>query len=145
MDPDLKLEPTLCQGLVDAIVASLRSHAHAKGMQLLMTDSSEDIITRTDRRILSRVVIGLVTYAIENGNGGMLRVCVSRARGPKMVTIGVEEIGTQRAATDPRTEESVWSGLNACYAFAALLGGNIAIYNERGDGNSTYVLQFPER
>jgi signal transduction histidine kinase len=145
MDPDLKLEPTLCQGLVDAIVASLRSHAHAKGMQLLVTDSSEDIITRTDRRILSRIVIGLVTHAIENAHGGMLRVCVSRARGPRMITIGVEQVGTQHTPSQPRTEEDVWSGLSLCYSFAALLGGNIAIYSERGDGNDMYVLQFPER
>jgi hypothetical protein len=145
MDPDLKLEPTLCHGLVEAIVASLRSRAHAKGMQLLVVNSPEDIITRTDRRVLSSIIIGLVTHAIEISVGGTLRVCVSRAAGPRMITIGVEEIGTQPAATRPRTEESIWSGLRPCYSFAALLGGNIAIYNERGDGGSTYVLQFPER
>jgi len=144
-EPELKLEPTLCQGLVEAIAASLRPGAQAKGLQLQVADATEDIIARTDRRVLSRIVIGLVTYAIGNAKDGLVRISVRRAEGgPRVISIRVEEIGAPAASSPPRAEGGVWSGLSLCHSFAAMLGGRIAISSERGQGNA-YVLEFPER
>lgn len=56
--------PTLCEGLVEAIAASLRADAGAQGVELAVARSSEDVVARVDRKVLSMIVMGLVRHAV---------------------------------------------------------------------------------
>ena len=142
---DLKIEPTLCHGLVEAIAASLRAQADSQGVKLVVAKNSDDIVARIDRKVLGTILMGLVGHAIAGAQRGVVQLSVLRCvvDGRKAVDISVAEIAAQRAAVEASQWEGASLGLGRSQELAALLGGKIAVHSKIGEG-STYVLHFPE-
>ena len=142
--PALKREPTLCDGLVEAITAALRLQADRHGVRLAMMRNAEDVIAHTDRKVLSTLVMGLITRAIESTPGGMVHVSVLRrtSDGAGDVEIAIAETPAVGAAGGGRTPPDL--GLGEKQELAALLGGTLSVHCSAGSGSS-YVLHFPER
>ena len=142
--PVPKREPTLCNGLVEAIAASLRSLADSHGVKLVVSGSYDDIVVRTDRKMLSKIVIGLMGDAIRNSLQGVVHVgvlsCV--AEGRKAVEICIVEIPLPAAPASVRQDTALF-GLGEGQALAAMLGGKVSIHCKPGEG-STHVLHIPE-
>lgn len=141
----LILEPTLCHGLVEAIAMSRRSQADGQGVKLVVVHNLEEIVARTDRRLLSTIVIGLIDEAIASSTGGVVHVSVLGciAEGRKAVEVSIAGLTDERktgALRPPDVESFV---LGRAPALAAALGGKIAVHCKPGEG-STYVLRFPE-
>ena len=127
--------PTLIHGLVEAIVASLRSNAERKGLRLELAGDSEDILVRADRKLLGRIVIDLIQASIEDMVWGAVRVSISRGadadRG--MVEISVARMGESIGAA---AATALASGQDS----AGMLGGRIFQAEQQG---GAYVLQVP--
>lgn len=142
--PEPKREPTLCNGLVEAIAAWLRSQADGHGVKLVVSGDLDDIVVRTDRKLLSRIVIGLMGDAIRNSPQGVVHVSVlsCMADGRKAVEISIAEIPLADA-TDRVGQDIALFGLGKGQALAAMLGGKISIHCKPGEG-STHVLHIPE-
>ena len=141
----LKLEPTLCHGLIEAIAVSLRSQADRRGVKLVVARNLEDIVARTDRRVLSTIVIGLINEAIESSSGGVVHVSVLRCttEGKNAVEISIAGLAADQQGAAARPQERDSFGLSQAQVLAATLGGKISIHCRAGEGN-TYVLLFPE-
>jgi hypothetical protein len=142
--PELKIEPTLCHGLVEAIAASLRAQADSQGVKLVVAGNSDDIVARVNRKVLSTLVIGLVEHAIAGARRGVVHLSVLRCvvGGKKAVEVSVAEIAGRQAAAGARPEGDALE-LSRSQELAALLGGEIQVHCRAGEG-STYVLHFPE-
>lgn len=142
---DLKIEPTLCHGLVEAIAASLRTQADSQGVKLVVAKNSDDIVARIDRKVLGTIVMGLVGHAIAGAQRGVVHLSVLRCvvDGRKAVEISVAEIAAQQAAVEVSRREGASLRLDRSQELAALLGGKIQVHCKAGEG-STYVLHFPE-
>lgn len=142
-DAALKLEPTLCHGLVEAVAASLRGEAEAQGVKLVVAHSADDIVARTDRRTLGLAVRGLVSDAIARVPHGAVHISVLRvaAGGRRWVEISVAEIAG--AGEEGRNASNGPFDLARTQKLAAQLGGRASIHCRAGEG-STYVLQIPE-
>lgn len=142
---ELKIEPTLCHGLVEAITASLRAQADSQGVRLVVALNSEDIVARVDRKVLGTIVMGLIGHAIVGAQRGVVHVSVLRSKvdGKKAVEISVAEIPSPQAAADPFLRDGGSLGLGHSQELAALLGGKLQVHCRAGEG-STYVLHFPE-
>jgi signal transduction histidine kinase len=141
---ELKIEPTLCHALVEAIAASLRAEADSQGVKLVVARNSDDIVARIDRKVLGTIVMGLVGHAIAGTPRGVVHLSVLRCvvDGRKAVEISVAEIAAQQAAEASRRDGNGLE-LGRSQELAALLGGKIQVHCRPGEG-STYVLHFPE-
>ena len=128
--------PTLIHGLIEAIIASLRSKAESKGLRLELARDPEDIIVRIDRKRVGRVVIDLIHASIEDMVWGAIQVSISRSADEEqgMVEIRVARVGEGIGAT---AATALASGQDA----AGTLGGRI--FRTEQQGGSTYVLQIP--
>lgn len=142
--PERRHEPTLCNGLVEAIAASLRPLAESHEVRLVVSGSADDIVVRTDRKLLSRIVIGLIGDAIRNAPQGMVEVSVlsCMTEGRKGVEIRVAEV-PQPAASGGLRRDTTLFGLAEGQALAAMLGGKISIHCKPGEG-SIHMLHVPE-
>jgi hypothetical protein len=142
---DLKTEPTLCHGLVEAIAASLRTQADGQGVKLVVARNSDDIVARVNRRVLSTLLRGLVSQAIAGAQRGVVHLSVLRCvvDGKKAVEISVAEIAAQQAAAEALHPAGGALELGRSQELASLLGGEIQVHSTAGEG-STYVLHFPE-
>jgi len=129
--------PTLIHGLVEAIVASLRSKAESKGLRLELARDPEDIIVRVDRKLLGRIVIDLIHASIEDMVWGAIRVSISRGADAdrRVVEISVVRMGEGVGAT---AATALASGQDV----AGTLGGRI--FHAEQQGRGTYVLQVPD-
>src|ERR1700759_2617527 len=62
---ELELEPTLCQGVIEEVATSLRPQADAKGLKLEVRVPANEVTLRTDRRVLSQILLNLAGNAIK--------------------------------------------------------------------------------
>jgi hypothetical protein len=141
----LKIEPTLCHGLVEAIAASLRAQADSQGVKLVVASNGEDIVARTDRKVLGTVVMDLVNHAIAGTRAGVVHLSVLRcvADGKNAVEISVAEIASNQQAAQAQRPDAASIDLGRSRELAAMLGGKVSIHFRAGEGSS-YVLRFPE-
>ncbi|HVP08495.1 MAG TPA: hypothetical protein VMT02_03155, partial [Burkholderiales bacterium] len=97
---ELKPQPTLCHGLVEAIAASLRTRAAARGVEIVVAHIAEDVVARTDRRTLGTILMSLIGGAIDCAPLGKVHVRVSRSSeaGARSVEISISEIAAPGAA-----------------------------------------------
>ena len=137
---ELKLEPTLCHGLVEAIAASLRAQAEGKGVELVVARSSEDAVARTDRKLLSTIVIDLIGRAIESATRGAVHIDVLHGRADGRSSVEISVAG--KAAAGTGQAQAATPQLGRSQELAAALGGTISVHFRAGEG-STYVLQIP--
>lgn len=140
---ELKLQPTLCQGLVEAVAVALRAQAAEKSVQLVVAGSAEDPVARTDRRLLGTILMSLIARAIDGAPRGVVRLSVLRssATPAPAIEFRIAQIaapGGRRAAA--RTGVPALDGSEK---LAARLGGTIAVDVRPAEG-STIVLRIPE-
>ena len=93
--PDPKREPTLCHGLVEAILASLRPGAESKGLKLLLARDLEDVVVIVDRKHFCRALIDLVDALIAQTEKGAIHVSIRRSasEGGKAIAVHVASDG----------------------------------------------------
>ena len=158
---ELRLEPTECREVVEEIVNSLRPVAEGRGLELRVALPEEDIVLRTDRRMLSQIVLNLVNNAIQFTERGTVRVFLRRdsAGDKNVVEIGVRDTGsgirpedqaklfvafTQVDPTAQRRQVGAGLGLHLSQKLAEVLGGRIECRSKYGVG-STFTLRIVER
>jgi hypothetical protein len=138
----LKLEPTLCHGLVEAVAASLGAQAAKRGVRLVVAQNMEDIVARTDRKALGTILLSLVGHAIQSVPRGVVHISVIRSQlaGREAVEISLAEISAGGEKTPAVRAEA--GALAHCHELAASLGGKLSIHCRAGEGSS-YVLLIP--
>ena len=158
---ELRLEPTECREVVEEIVNSLRPVAEGRGLELRVALPEEDIVLRTDRRMLSQIVLNLVNNAIKFTERGTVLVFLRRdsAGDKNVIEIGVRDTGsgirpedqaklfvafTQVDPTAQRRQEGAGLGLHLSQKLAEVLGGRIECRTKYGVG-STFTLRIAER
>jgi PAS domain S-box-containing protein len=158
---ELRLDPTECREVVEEIASSLRPLAEDRGLELRVALPEEDIVLRTDRRMLSQIVLNLVNNAIKFTERGTVHVFLRRdsAGDKNVVEIGVRDTGsgirpedqaklfvafTQVDPTAQRRQEGPGLGLHLSQKLAEALGGRIECRSKYGVG-STFTLRIVER
>jgi len=134
------LQPTLCQGIVEAIATSLRSQAAAKGVELVVARGADDVVVRTDRKTLGTILLSMIGGAIDGAPHGKVDVCVARTAGAGNRSVEIRVSGP--ALPGDASAERVLP-LAAIRELAARLGGQISVHVKPAEGG-TYVLQLPE-
>jgi PAS domain S-box-containing protein len=158
---ELQLDPTECRQVIEEVASSLRPLAEGKGLSLSVALPGEEVVLRTDRRMLSQIVLNLVNNAIKFTERGAIRVFLLRrdsAGGRNVIEIGVHDTGsgirpedqaklfaafTQVDPTAQRRQEGTGLGLHLSQKFAEVLGGRIECRSEYGVG-STFTLRIVE-
>lgn len=155
---ELRLVPTECRQVIGEIASSLRPLAQGKGLELAVALPEEEIMLRTDRRMLSQIVLNLVNNAITFTERGSVRISLRRdtAVDGNMVEIGVSDTGsgvrpeeqaklfvafTQVDPSARRRQESTRLGLHLSQKLAEVLGGRIECRSEYGVG-SAFTLRL---
>jgi protein-histidine pros-kinase len=151
---DLKLEPMDCRGVVEDVVASLRPLSEAKGLRFELNAPAGELIVRTDRRVLSQIILNLANNAIKFTDKGSVLVHL-RARGDA-IEIAVTDTGVgirpgdqeklfgafaQVDVANRARHEGTGLGLHLSRKLAALVGGTITLQSEHGKG-STFTLRL---
>jgi PAS domain S-box-containing protein len=149
---ELKLEPTGCRTVVDEVAASLKPQADAKGLKLRVAVPRAELTVRTDRRVLSQIVLNLAGNAIKFTERGSVLIRL-RACG-EAIEIAVVDTGvgirtedqqrlfgafSQVGASNRARHEGTGLGLHLSRKLAELLGGTITFKSEHGKG-STFTL-----
>ncbi len=149
----LRLEPTACQTVIEEVAASLKPQADEKGLRLDVTIPPADLTVRTDRRVLSQIILNLASNAIKFTDSGKVHIDY-RDCGSGQIAFAVSDTGigiraedqeklfaafAQVAASTNRRAEGTGLGLHLSRKLAELLGGRLTFESEYGKG-STFTL-----
>jgi signal transduction histidine kinase len=157
---ELSLQSVVCQEVIGEVVASLRPLAEQKGVQVTVVCPAEPIVAQADRRALSQILINLVNNAIKFTEHGGVRLTLSQRpeQGRQLTEISVVDTGigispedqahlfqlfTQADNTHTRRQEGTGLGLHLSQKLAGLLGGQITVQSEAGQG-STFTVRLLE-
>jgi protein-histidine pros-kinase len=157
---EIKLEPVVCGAVLEEVASTLRPLADKKGLGFAVVLTDEDIIVRTDRRILSQIAINLVNNALKYTDTGGVKLSLGRHVGPEgaVTTVAVEDSGcgigaeeekqlfrafTQLDSSSTRQHEGTGLGLYLSQMLASLIGGTITCESELGRG-SVFTLTIPD-
>jgi PAS domain S-box-containing protein len=158
---ELRLEPVVCQGVLQEVAAALRPAAEGKSLKLDVSIPPGDLVLDTDRRALSQILINLTNNAIKFTEAGRITLEVARRgeNGRTVTEISVEDTGIGIRAEDQRKlfeafsqldtsggrrHEGTGLGLHLSQKLASLLGGHIRFESVYGKG-STFTLVIPGR
>ncbi|MDE2258278.1 MAG: PAS domain-containing protein [Xanthomonadaceae bacterium] len=154
----LHLESVVAQQLVDEAVASLRPAAIAKGLafEVRMPDSAVQL--RIDRRALSQILLNLIGNAVKFTERGSISVTLlAPVEGRVRISVVDTGIGIAaeeqsrlfrqsfvqiRTAASGRVQEGTGLGLYLSHRLAQLLGGDLSLRSESGQG-SCFTLSLP--
>jgi PAS domain S-box-containing protein len=149
---DLHLETTACRAVVEEVIASLRPQAEAKGLQFGLTACPDDTTVRTDRRVLSQIILNLANNAIKFTEAGSVLIHLRNGAGPVEIAVTDTGVGilpedqeklfgafSQLNASPGPRREGAGLGLHLSRKLAELLGGKITFRSEHGKG-STFTL-----
>src|SRR5258706_1031322 len=149
----LRLEPTACQTVIEEVAASLKPQADEKGLRLDVTIPPADLTVRTDRTVLSQIILKLASNAIKFTDSGKVHIDY-RDCGSGQIAFAVSDTGigiraedqeklfaafAQVAASTNRRAEGTGLGLHLSRKLAELLGGRLTFESEYGKG-STFTL-----
>jgi protein-histidine pros-kinase len=157
---ELKLEPVLCQSVLEEVSTALRPLALIKGLTFERVPSNEDVVVLTDRRALSQILLNLTNNAIKfTDEGGVrLEIVQDRSEGQKTTEISVFDSGVgislenqsklfqafaRLETSTGRRYEGTGLGLHLSQKLAELLSGEITVTSEPGRG-SKFTLQLRE-
>jgi PAS domain S-box-containing protein len=150
---ELVLEPADCRAVVEEASAALRPLAEAKGLKFDVRVPMEDVSARTDRRVLSQIVLNLANNAIKFTKQGEVRIEL-RKLGSAGFEVAVSDTGvgvtpldqeklfaefTQVDSMKANRGEGTGLGLHLSRKLAELLGGKLTFESEYGKG-STFKL-----
>ena len=155
---ELNIEPIGCTGLLEEVVGGLRSLAEEKEIALDLLLPEDEVEVRSDRRVLSQILINLTNNAIKFTDEGHVRVELSRDRGTASpcTRFSVIDSGQGIKAEDrerlfaafeqidssaTRRYEGTGLGLYICQRLAALIGASISLESQFGEG-STFTLEL---
>lgn len=158
---ELDLMPLPCRQLVDEVLVLLAPEARGKGLSLEVVACKDELILRTDRRVLQQILMNLVDNAIRFTDSGpvLVRLTAALVGGRDCATISIGDSGAcgaayrqggpQRAespldAAAMRQFEGTRLGLHLSQKLAALLEGQILFDSEYGVG-SIFTLALPLR
>jgi signal transduction histidine kinase len=152
---DLKREKVVGQEVVNEVIEAMRLIAEQKGLRLESKAPSADVSTITDRRALLQIVMNLTNNAIKyTDTGSVLIELAQRHDNNRLLTefsvtdtgVGIKEDDRARlfAAFEPLGDpdsrrESTGLGLYYSRRLAELIGGEITVQSEYGQG-STFSL-----
>jgi protein-histidine pros-kinase len=153
-------DPIVCQAVLQGVVAALRPLAEAKGLRFEVRVPPHDLIIRSDRRVLSQILLNLANNAIKFTDiGGInIELLSSEVGGRKRTEFRVSDTGIGIREED-RTKlfqafkqvdqvgnsrrEGTGLGLHLSQKMATVLGGTITFQSEFGHG-STFSLVLEE-
>jgi len=152
----VRARPTTLQAVINQALRATAPAAKTKGLQLIW-ESRRDADLLTDTRLLSRILMNLLSNAVEYTTRGAVTIA-ARLQG-ETIEISVSDTGRGIARdklelifqkfqrvdeTSGLTKSGVGLGLGLAISreFAKLLGGDIAVESEL-DVGSTFTLRFP--
>ncbi len=158
---ELVLEPTACQAVIEEVAAALRPLAEAKGLKFEVVMPIEDVTVRTDRRVLSQIILNLANNAIKFTETGGVKIslCKRVDRQDNSIEIAVSDTGagiepddqkrlfgefSQVNSSTRRRQEGTGLGLHLSRRLAELLGGVISFRSQPGKG-SVFLLTLGTR
>jgi PAS domain S-box-containing protein len=142
-------------GLVDAVVATLRPLADAKGLELTVDRAPGTDPLRSDPRMLRQILTNLLGNAVKFTESGVVSLSVSVENGRMLFAVADTGHGI-RAEDVPRIMEDFYQarpseeakmagtglGLAICSRLAEAIGATLDISSEFGVG-STFTLRVP--
>ena len=154
---ELQLVPTNCRRVVDEISAALRPVAAKKGLSFEVVTPDSDVVIRTDRHALSRIILDLALNAIKFTECGMVGITVDQIQqgDEKTTEFHIVDTGSGirteslnaimqsfgRIQTGGTDRDESRSSLEKCQRLARLLGGEITVRSAPGKGSTfTFVL-----
>jgi PAS domain S-box-containing protein len=154
---ELKLEPVNCAAVVNEVADTLRPLAEEKGLEFEV-NAREDIVTSTDRRSLSQILINLISNAIKFTEKGRIKIDISKQNGVTRVSVTDSGVGIRREdqtklfaaftrleSSAVAHEEGTGLGLHVSQKLARLLGGHITFQSEPGKGSIfTFLVGVPK-
>src|SRR5581483_6361273 len=157
---EVKLEPIVCQDVIEGVIETLRPVAASIGLGLEFTGPQKCVTVHSDRRALGQILNSLVNNAIKSTERGGVRVELSERseNGGKRTEINVVDSGIGIARADQeelfeafaqannhaRRREGGGLGLHLSGKLATLIGAHIEVEGEEGKG-STFRLILSER
>jgi PAS domain S-box-containing protein len=158
----LKLEPVICQEIMEEVAVSLRPLAETRGLHFDLKMPDEAHTIQVDHRALRQIIINLTNNAIKFTEEGSvcLMLHLSHRDGRPVTEISVSDTGIGIRPEDQarlfqafeqlettnlhRRYEGTGLGLHLSQKLVGLLGGTITFQSEYGQG-STFTLLLPER
>jgi protein-histidine pros-kinase len=158
---ELNLEPVPCRDVVQEVAAALRPLAEAKGLAFVVELPPQEMMTLTDRRALSQILINLTNNAIKFTDQGQIRLELvqEQPNGQRVTKLRVHDTGigirpedqtklfqafAQVAGPAIRPHEGTGLGLHLSQKLAAMLGGYVEFASVYGQG-STFTLIIPQK
>lgn len=154
----LQPEPVDLAGLVNAAVEMVRPQAESRGLSLALEVEGEDAPVAADATRITQILVNLLTNAIRNTRSGDIRVRLATAPAGDglAVDLAVSDTGSgipgdkleviferfsQLEAPPGEINEGVGLGLAVARSLARLMGGDIEVRSEVGQG-STFALRL---
>jgi len=158
---ELQLQHVSCNSVVQEIVSTLRPMAEGKGLSLSCVVPNQEVALKTDRRLLSQILLNLISNAIKFTDTGEITVDYSiiADSSPKKVRLSVIDTGVGikphdqdklfKAFSQVGNVNSLWHegtglGLHLSKKLADLLNGWIDYKSEYGKG-SVFTLFLVEQ
>jgi protein-histidine pros-kinase len=154
---EFRLAPVICQDVVSEVIQSMRPLAEEKGLDLQVDMPKEPITLLTDQRALSQILINLTNNAIKFTKVGWVRMSarISSTGDEQRVEISVRDTGIGIKQEDQallfeafkqihsgikRQSEGTGLGLHLSQRLSTLLGGEIRVKSEYGNGSTFSLL-----
>jgi protein-histidine pros-kinase len=155
---ELTPEPVSCASVINEVVATLRPLAEAKKLAIDLSRIHDDLVVHGDRQALLQIVLNLTNNAIKFTEMGKVSIEVVRRchNGAFATELHVCDTGI---GIRPEDQERVFQGferingsaptngsglgLQVSRKLAHLLGGDITLQSEYGNG-STFTLVLPD-
>lgn len=153
---EIRSESVSCQEVLDEVAAMLYALAQAKGLRLDVVVPITEIKIKTDRRVLSQILLILVDNAIRQTDTGSISIEVRRRLnanlGKVLTEFSVEDAhvalpADQQAELFKKSRKRGSPGtrtLARCQRLAHLIGGRIVMMSAQGQG-TIFRLVLPEK
>jgi len=148
----LNREEVVCQEVIGEVVATLRPFAEKKELELKINSPAELFTLKTDRRVLSQILINLANNAIKFTEQGQVQIELTNSS-DKCVCISVIDTGIGIRTEDQERLfqafeqiehshqfEGTGLGLHLSQKLASEINGRIEVESEFGSGSQFRLL-----
>jgi PAS domain S-box-containing protein len=156
---ELKMEPVVCQMLIEEVSTVLRTLAGSKNLNFEIAMPNHEVKVLTDRRSLTQILINLTNNAIKFTDKGSVRLQLleREENGKSSAEISVTDTGLgirqedqsrlfqafmQVDSSSTRAYEGTGLGLHVSQKLATMIGGRISFESEYGRG-SKFTVSLP--
>ncbi|MBC7818927.1 MAG: PAS domain S-box protein [Planctomycetaceae bacterium] len=158
---ELNLVSVPCQSVIDEIIGALKPLAQQKQLELASQIPDQEVLVRTDRRVLTQILLNLANNALKFTERGVVHIQLKQyADDEGVITeISVTDSGIGIRSEDQSRlfqafqqvrgkgqalQQGTGLGLHVSQKLANLLGGQISFESEPGKG-STFTLAIKEQ